>query len=440
MNKKELLDLAEWTVEKAKKNGADESSVDISNSRNVKIDFRDGQVDQLEEFTRMGLTIRVYVNNRYSSHRTNDLRAESMETFVSDVVSSTGYIGKDPYRSLPDPKYYKDLSDIDLDIYDNSYDSINTEKKIDFARKLQEYTAAQNDKIITSTSEFDDSLTRSVKVNSNGFTGFRQSTTFGASIEVTMEDPSGARPSDWDLGRVRYYKDLPSIEKMAAKAIDRTLGKLGQHKIKSGVYDMIVENRTVSRLMGRLLSPLGGRALYRKSSFLGDKIGKQIGSEKLTFIDDPFVKKGLASRPYDGEGMAVGKRAIIDKGILKSYYISTYYGKKLEIEPTGGSRSNVIIQPGTKSLDELIAGVDKGIFVTSFVGGNSNSTTGDFSTGIIGQYIKNGRIVHPVNEMNITGNLLDLMMSLDEVGNDVYRYTSWIWPSLLFRDIQFSGI
>jgi PmbA protein len=131
---------------------------------------------------------------------------------------------------------------------------------------------------------------------------------------------------------------------------------------------------------------------------------------------------------------------MIEKGILKSYYVDCYYGNKLGWEPTTGSISNMVFELGDKSLDELIAEMDRGILVTSFIGGNSNSTTGDFSYGIIGKYIENGKIVRPVNEMNISGNLTDLWNRLAAVGNDPYIYSSWRRPSMYFTDIHFSGI
>ncbi|MDH4223581.1 MAG: TldD/PmbA family protein, partial [candidate division Zixibacteria bacterium] len=166
----------------------------------------------------------------------------------------------------------------------------------------------------------------------------------------------------------------------------------------------------------------------------------KIASEKFTIIDDPFIQSGLSSILYDGEGMAARKRVIVDKGVLESYYIDTYYGKKLGVEPTTSSPSNIIVNYGSKTLEEMIKGINKGILVTSFVGGNSNSTTGDFSFGVIGQYIENGQIIKPIHEMNIYGNFTDLLNQLVEVGNDPYMFSSLRLPSLHFKDVQFSGI
>jgi len=160
----------------------------------------------------------------------------------------------------------------------------------------------------------------------------------------------------------------------------------------------------------------------------------------LTVIDDPLIVGGQGSRLYDGDGIAAKKRVIIDKGVLKSYYIDYYYSRKLGMEPTSGGSSNVIIEPGEKTLEQLIAQSKKGILVTGFIGGNSNTATGDFSYGIIGQLIENGKLVKPVNEMNLSGNLTEIWEHLVEMGNDPYPNSAWLRPSMFFRDIFFSGV
>ncbi|MEW5925118.1 MAG: metallopeptidase TldD-related protein, partial [Candidatus Zixiibacteriota bacterium] len=348
--------------------------------------------------------------------------------------------GEDPARGLPDPEYYKNQQEIDLKIYDPEYEKVVSSDRVSIARDIDAAVHGLTDNLITATSQYGDTYSENIKVNSNGFEGFSNGTVFGGGLEVTLRDEGGGRPGDWDWATVRYKRDLPTPEEMAKKAVERAAQKIGQKKIESGIYDMIVENRAASRLLGTLEYPLSGGALYRKNSFLEGKQGEMIASENLTVIDDPFIISGLGSRLFDGEGMAARKRVIIDKGVLKSYFISNYYGRKLSMEPTTSGRTNSIIEPGDKSPEELIKGVKKGIFVTSFVGGNSNSTTGDYSMGIIGMLIEDGKIVKPVNEMNISGNLLGLFLQLAATGNDVYPYSPVRRPSLYFKDIQFSGL
>jgi PmbA protein len=167
---------------------------------------------------------------------------------------------------------------------------------------------------------------------------------------------------------------------------------------------------------------------------------KRVGSEAFTMIDDPTLEKGLGSRIFDGEGLAAKVLPIFENGILSNYYVNVYYGRKLGMEPTTASPSNIVVTLGTRSLAQMIKDVTKGILIQSFIGGNSNSTTGDFSLGITGFLIEDGRTVMPVNEMNLAGNTGDLFSRLAEVGNDPYLQSSLRSPSLRFEGVQFSGI
>jgi len=203
---------------------------------------------------------------------------------------------------------------------------------------------------------------------------------------------------------------------------------------------MIVENRLAGRIIQPLISALNGRSIQQKNSFLIDMAGEKIGSGLLTLVDDPFIVSGRGSRLFDREGLATKKRAIFDQGVLKEYYIDTYYGKKLDMDPTSGDTTNLVFKPGDKDLQELIASMDKAIFVTGFNGGNSNGSTGDFSYGIEGFLVENGKLTQPVSEMNITGNFNQFWKDLVAVGSDVYEGSTRRTPSLVFDNIDFSGI
>jgi len=440
MKRKERLELANWAISQAQKSGAGEVSVDLSHSRDIEVGFRDGELEKLKESTQNSLGLSIYVNSRYSSHSTNDIRKESLEKFIEEAVAMTRYLNEDPFRSLPDPKYYKGQKDVDLHINDSDYEKITSGRRVKIASEIEKIASAQSDKIISCTSGYSDTFYESTKVQSNGFEGERRGTCFSAGAEVTVKDKKEGHPEDWDWRTVRFYKDLPSPETLAKSAGKRALRKIGQDKIRSGLYDMIIENRAGWRIFYSIYRPLQGSSLQQKSSFLEGKLDQKIGSDKLTLIDDPFIESGMASRLYDGEGMAAKRWVMIDKGVLKSYYIDTYYGKKLGMKPTSGSATNVVLDYGKKSLDEMVKGMKKGILVTGFIGGNSNSTTGDFSFGIIGVYVEDSKIIKPVNEMNISGDLADLLNQLVEVGGDRYTYSSLRLPSMYFKDVQFSGI
>ncbi len=440
MNTKERLELAHWVVNTAKAAGVAEAAVNIGNSRAVEIEYRDGQLDKVKESTQNSLNINIYVDNKFSGHSTNDLRRESLSRFINDAVAMTKYLTEDEFRKLPDPKHYRGIKDIDLDLFDGEYDKIMADQRVKYASGLQKAVSSKSDKIITSTAGYYDNDSESIKVHSNGFEGVKRTTSFSVGVEATVEDKNGGRPSDWNYATTRYLKDIPDSEFLAQGVVEKALAKVGQTKVESGTYDMIVFNRAAGKPIYALYGPMTGRALQQKQSFLDEKIGEKIASDKFTIVDNPFIERGLGSRHYDGEGMVAKKRTLIEKGVLKEFLIDCYYARKLGVEPTGGSTSNLVFEYGEKSLDDMIKDIEKGILVNSFIGGNSNSTTGDFSWGLQGMLIENGKLIKPINEMNISGNLIELWNSLVAVGNDPYKFSSLRRPSLHFKDVQFSGV
>lgn len=440
MNTKEKFDLAHWAAGQVKKFGADDAAVNLSNSRSIEVEVRNGKVDILKESTENSMTVAVYAKNRFTSHTTNDIRKDALTPFIEEAVNMTKYLGEDIYRTLPDEKYYPETAAMDLGTADDTYDDLKSEKRVKIAREIEDAALAHSNKIISCTAYFSDSESEVVKVNTKGFEGTRRGTTFGCGAEATVDDNGVGRPEDYEWITVRFQKDLPNFAKLGIGAVDRALAKIGQKKIDSGKYEMLVENRTAARLLYGLQGPMSGRSLQQKSSFLDGKLGQKIFSDKLTIVDDPFIKGGMGSRHFDGDGMACRKRTLIDRGVLKEFLIDWYYSRKLGVDPTGGSTTNVTFALGDKSLDEMIANTERGILVTSFIGGNSNSTTGDFSYGIIGKLIENGKVVTPVNEMNISGNMTEFWSNLIETGNDPYLYSSMRRPSLRFKDVNFSGV
>ncbi len=216
--------------------------------------------------------------------------------------------------------------------------------------------------------------------------------------------------------------------------------KLGQTKVKSGKYTMVVDPLNSGRLVSPMIQALYGSALQQKNSFMLNKLGTQVAAAKMTLMDEPHLPQASGARYFDNEGVATQRRAIFENGVLNTYFIDTYNAKKMNVEPTISSPSLLVMKTGSKDLDGLTAGVSNGILVTGFNGGNCNSSTGDFSYGIEGFLIENGKLTVPVSEMNITGNMLSLWNSLVETGNDPRLSSSWRIPSLVFDGVDFSGL
>jgi PmbA protein len=342
---------------------------------------------------------------------------------------------------LPDPKYYKGRADIDLKIADASIDNLSAEQKHTIVKAAENAAwSAGGDKVVTVEAGFNDELGESVTLTSNGFSGYSRATNFVTVVSVSVSDSENRKPVAYDYAEGHFHKKLGSPETIGANAARKAIAKLGAKKIETATLPIIIENKNVQRIMDGLFDALDGRNIYRKQSFLADKKGQKIASDKLILVDDPLIQEGQGSRLYDGDGFAAKKRTIIEAGVLKDFYIDWYYSRKLGLEPTSGSIGNMIVPAGTRSVDEIIKDLGKGILVTDFLGGNSNPTTGDFSVGIFGQFFDGGKIVHPVSEMNIADSHLKFWHKLAECANDPWLYSDWRTPSMVFSDVVVSGV
>jgi len=438
MTKEEKYNLAIYAMKHALRNGADQAGVSLSNSISNSLEVRNKQTDMLEQANQVNLTIRLFVNNKYSAHSTNRLNKKDLKRFIEEAVSGTKFLSEDLFRSLPDPGLYFSGEKSDLKTRDAYFERVTPEEKIRLAFEAESEAINKDSRIISVTAGYYDSLNERVLVTSNGFRGDTANSYYGLNTSVSVNGGESRPESYWSENSV-FFNSLKT-QGIGQKALQRALKKIGQRKIASGRMPMIVENRQVSRIFRPVLSALNGSSIQQKNSFLIDKKGEKVFSDKLSVTDDPFLISGMASCHFDNEGIAAERRNIIENGVLNFYYIDTYYGKKLNMPPTTGNHTNLIFKSGNKNLQELISGVTKGILVTAFNGGNCNGSTGDFSYGIEGFLIERGEPVHPVSEMNITGNMAELWSGVVETGNDMNENSAWIVPSVLFDNVDFSGL
>jgi PmbA protein len=413
-------------------------SVIIDDNRSIDIEIRDQKTDSLKESNQSGLTISLFVDKKFSSHSTNRMKKEELFRFVDEAIIATRFLAVDEYRSLPEPEFYYKGGGPDLKTLDTKLESTDVRNKIGLAEQALNEAYQKDDRIISVSSYYSDNVSSRVMVTSNGFKGDKGSSNISLAVTVSVKTDTG-RPSDYWYENALFIDRLRTTD-IGKKALERTLNKIGPKKIVSGKYPVIIENRVAGRLTGPVFQSLQGSSLYQKQSFLIGKENKPVASPLLTIYDDPFIPSGFGSRLFDDEGLAALKRPIIDEGVLKSYYIDVYYGRKLGMKPTSGSTSNVIFNTGTRGMNEMIASTKNGVLITGFIGGNCNGSTGDFSYGIEGFFIQDGKIIHPVNEMNISGNMNQFWFNLAEVGNDVLEGSSFKTPSMMFENIDLSGI
>jgi PmbA protein len=420
---KEMFDLCSWVISTAKKAGADDCKASINKRRFVEVEYREKKPETIKEASTQRLAVNIYVNSRYSAQNTSDVRKDALELFIKNAVNNTKLLEEDPFRSLPDPKYYEGRVDKDLELYDSTHDQFTADERHDLVKEIENSCLERGgDKVVSVTAgEYDDFYEEAV-MTSNGFTGGHKTTQCWGGAQMTAQDEGERRPTGYYWVGCPMRKDLPDPQSIGKKAAERTLDLLGGKKINTETLPIIIENRNVRRVLGGFVGGLYGRNIQQKRSFLADKKGQKIGSDKFTIIDDPFISGGFGSRSYDGDGIAAKKRTVLEGGVLKDFFVDWYYSRKLG------------------SVEEIMKDLGRGIYISGFIGGNSNSTTGDFSVGIIGTLFDNGKFVQPVAEMNIADNHLQFWNKLVEVGNDPYNYSSWRMPSLVFTDVVASGV
>ncbi len=429
---------AAQAVEITQKAGADEAWATASQSRDVEFEYRDGALEKVQDTTSRNLAIKVYADGRYSTHTTTDLNPDRLQSFIDEAVAITRALEPDSSRKITPAELFANRPTGDLDIVDAQVQNIDREQRLAWCQKLDE-VATNHERVISATGGVYDGSETSASASSNGFSGSRESTYCWYGSSITLRDQGERRAADSFYVGASHVGKLPSADEVARVALERSLSRLDSEKGPTTKTSMLVDSRAAASLIGRLLGPANARAVQQGRSFWTDLAGEKAFSDALTIIDDPLLKQGMASRHFDSEGISAKVLPLIENGVVKNMYVDTYYGGKAGMTPTTGSASNRIVRPGTKSLQELLGDVGNGVYVTSWLGGNADATTGDFSLGLRGNMIENGQLGGPVAEMNVTGNLRDLFGRLELVGNDPYPYSTTLSPSLVFADVDFSG-
>jgi len=425
---RELTERAGDAVQMAREAGASDAWASASRGRNVEVEVRDGEVEKLQESSSRRLSIRLYVDGRYATYRTSDLRPDVVRAFVRDAVAMTRALERDPFRVIPDPSLFEGRPTDDLELADPAILRVEPDTRIGWCMEMSE-RCARHDRVVSAT----------VGASSNGFSGHHERTSHWRGGNVTLRDEGDARPAgSWWVGG-RHLEDVPAAAGVGDEALRQAVRRLGATQGPTRRSTMVVEPRAAGRLIGLLLGPANARSFSQERSFWRGRVGERVLSERLRITDDPLIVRGLGSRYYDGEGISARRLPIVEGGALRTVYVDTYYGRKTEMEPTTGGSSNLIVAPGERSLEAIVGDVSEGILVTSWLGGNSDSTTGDFSLGLRGHLIEDGQVGGPVQEMNITGNLVALFAELAEVGDDPWPYSSRRTPTLAFEGVQFSG-
>ena len=413
-----------------------------------------GELDKVSHSADRSIYLYLYVDGRYGTFSTNRLDTEELESFIDKAIVMVKMLGEDRCRRLPDPtRTAKDATGgMELGLYDSHYEGCDSDSRLKKAEEMSIIkTLAQSEgyKVLSEECEYAESLDDTLLMDSQGFEGRHTETSFNCFSELTIQDNDGNRYSGYWWEASPHFNVL-RLKECSYTALERAVSQIGPRNRRSGRYRMVVDGTVASRLVSPLINALNASAIQQKMSFLEGSMEKKIFSEGLTIMDNARTLGKSGSRMYDSEGVATQNRAIIEHGVVKQYFVSTYMSEKTGFAPTIEDISRPCLSPfmAGKELNDLEKGVSlkdilglcsNGIYVTGFNGGNCNPVTGDFSFGIEGFAFSKGKVTHPVKEMLITGNIVELWNSLTAAGTDTRSSSRWQIPTLAFENVSFSA-
>ena len=430
--------LVEQIVEKSIKKGATEAQCSIYDGVRFSVDVREGEVEQLISAGSTSLSLKIIVDNKVATASTSDLSSKTIDELIENSIKKAKYLSKDEFSSLPELEKI-DFNIEKLKLYDDAAEKVSPSEKTKLAIELEKICAS-NKQITRSTGAgFSNSYGTTYLANSKGFSNSYKSSS--CYIGVGLQAGEGDNLyEDGYYDSARSFKELLPIDVIAKKAVDRTIRMIGAKKIQTQNVPVVLEpEMSAQMLLGFLVECLSGSNIYMKRSFLAGKIGEKISSDLVTLIDDPLLPGGRASVPFDRDGVPARQKTIIEKGVLKSYFLDNYSAKKLGMKPNGPGPTNLKLVPGKYSQDEIIRSVNKGLLLCSTIGQGTVPTSGDLSKGAYGIWIENGKMTYPVNEVTISGNLGTIIKNITMVGNDPDPRSSFSAPTLLISEMTISG-
>jgi len=435
----EVKDAVSAVLARAKALGASSAEASMSRTRGLSVETRHGEVETVEFNQDGGLGISLYFGQRKGSASTADLSPQALERAVAAAADIARYTSQDPHAGVAE-KAWLEFSPPDLDLF--YPDSISTELAISLCAGAEE-AAFATDKRITNSEGASFSSHQGLKVygNSHGqLVGYPSSRHSFSCVMIGEQDDDMQR--DYSFTVARQYSKLLDPKQIGVEAALETVARLGARQVPTQKVPVIFRADIASSLFGHLVSAISGGSIYRKSSFLLDKVGKQVMATGVTINEQPHLPQALASSPFDAEGVKTRDLAVIENGVLNTYLTTSYSARKLGMASTGhaGGIHNWLISHGNDDLVALCRQMGKGLLVTELMGQGVNTVTGDYSRGASGFWVEHGEIQFPVAEVTIAGNLADMFMNIAAVGNDVDRRGGVLTGSVLISQMQLAGV
>jgi len=435
----------ETLLAKAKAFGADQADAVAAHGRSLHVTVRGGKMEEVDNSEGRDIGLRVLIGQRQASVSSSDTSPESLEKLAERAVAMAKLAPEDPYCGLAEPELLADGTNT-LELFDDK--DLTPAQLLERAKRIE--AAALGVKGVTQAEGMTSDLSSAAVyfMTTNGFSQGWRSSHYGLS-GMALATQGDDMERDYDYHGTRWLDDLKTPEAIGTKAGERVIARLGAKQMASGAMPVLFDRRVVGSLMGSFLSAINGAAITRGNSFLKDKIGEQIFADHINIIDDPLIVRGHGSRPWDGEGVKVNKLALIKDGILQTWLLNTSAAKQLGLETTGhGARgissppgiapSNTYMQAGEKTPEDLMRDMGNGLMVAEMFGPSLNPNTGDYSVGVAGFAIENGEKTHPVSEVTIAGNILDMYKTL-EPANDLVFESATTAPSLLIESMTIAG-
>jgi PmbA protein len=429
----------------AKKLGATDAAAEVSEGCGLSVSVRNGELENVERNRDKSLGVTVYVGQRRGNASTSDFSDAAIAQTVSAAFDIARFTAEDPFASLPKAQDIASAKDRkrDLDLF---HPWVLTSEDAAVLALECEAAALSVDKRITNSEGAAVSAQQShfFSAHTNGFRGGYASSRHSLSVSPIAGKGDDMQRDAW-YSSMRNAKDLASPQAVGRYAAERALSRLRARKIPTAECPVLFESPLAAGLLGALVQAVSGGALYRKSSFLLNSLGKPVLPKHLDVFEDPFVMGGKGSSPFDDEGVTVRARQVVEAGRLQGYFLSSYTARKLGMQTTGnagGSHNLTMTSRLTRSSDTLDAMIQKlgtGLLVTELMGQGVNYVTGDYSRGASGFWVEKGQIAYPVHEITIAGNMKNMLKGIEAVGADAYNYGAKTVGSMLVNRMKVAG-
>jgi PmbA protein len=442
--------LASELVAALKKQGADAADVYITSSTGFNTTIRLGNIERLQQSTSKGLGLRVFKNGATSLTFTTDFQGKTVNELVKETLEIVKVSNADQYNGLA-PKEFLGEFKGNLMIFDESLAKLTPEKKIAMVKEMEDAGRAFDKRITNSNgASWSNSVGQVSLANSDGFVGQYQTTIASMSVGLLAEENGVKQRDSWYTFN-RYFNKLDSPKSVGEEAARRTIKRLGGKKVKSQAVPVVLDPAVASQLVGMIFGAASGSSIYRRASFLVDKVGQEVVAPSITIIDDATIADGLASRPFDAEGVKSSVVTVVENGVLKSYVCDSYAARRLKANVTGNagrsyqsapgvSSSNLFLKNGKEDPKAIVKSVKNGLYLTEMFGSGVNNVTGDFSQGASGYWIENGELTYPVQEITIAGNVLKVLKNVQAIGSDLsFKLGSTASPTLLISEMTVGG-